>query len=88
MATKFDDEAKVARDTDHETSPPPTYENVSVQEDNAYVYADEQKLGYTGTVFVILNKMIGTGSTYTPPSEQDTCLLALQSSLLHLVSSL
>jgi hypothetical protein len=36
-----------------------------VQEDQAYVYEDDQKLGYTATVFVILNKMIGTGSMYT-----------------------
>jgi hypothetical protein len=64
MATKLDDGAKVARHTDQETSPPPPlYEEGSVQEDNAYVYDESQKLGYTATVFVILNKMIGTGST-------------------------
>lgn len=65
MATKFDDEAKVAHHTNNEASPgPPTYSDAdaSVQEDNAYVYDDSQKLGYTATVFVILNKMIGTGS--------------------------
>lgn len=67
MATKFDDESKVVRPEDNNTSPPPGYENASVQDDNAYVYADEQKLGYTGTVFVILNKMIGTGSMSNPP---------------------
>jgi hypothetical protein len=62
-----DDDAKVARYTNDETSPPPpVYEDGSVQEDNAYVYDDSQKLGYTATVFVILNKMIGTGSTYPP----------------------
>ena len=62
-----DDDAKVARYTNDETSPPPpVYEDGSVQEDNAYVYDDSQKLRYTATVFVILNKMIGTGSTYSP----------------------
>jgi hypothetical protein len=68
MATKYDDRAKIPRHTDQETSlSPPVYEEGSVQDDNAYVYDDSQKLGYTATVFVILNKMIGTGSTYTVP---------------------
>ena len=80
MATKFDDEAKVARHSDNETSPsPPVYEEGSVQEDQAYVYDDSQKLGYTATIFVILNKMIGTGSTYTPPTRSGSCLLRSQS---------
>jgi hypothetical protein len=64
MTAKHDEESKVARAVDTE-SPPPNYEGVSVQEDQAYVYEDDQKLGYTATVFVILNKMIGTGSMYT-----------------------
>ena len=66
MASKFDEgDSKVARGTGHETSPPPpgyTDDQVSVQTDQAFVYDDSQKLGYTATVFVILNKMIGTGS--------------------------
>jgi hypothetical protein len=63
MATKYDEETKVVRKDDHwDTPSPPSYDNASVQEDQAYVYADDQKLGYTATVFVILNKMIGTGS--------------------------
>jgi len=63
MATKPDDDAKVARYINDEISPsPPIYEHRNVQDDNAYVYDDSQKLGYTATVFVILNKMIGTGS--------------------------
>ena len=66
MASRFDkDDHKVAQESGHETSPPPpgfTDENVSVQADQAFVYDDGQKLGYTATVFVILNKMIGTGS--------------------------
>jgi hypothetical protein len=68
MANKYDDEAKVARVQDDGTSPPPpAYTDASVQEDKAFVYADDQKLGYTATVFVILNKMIGTGSMYAHP---------------------
>jgi hypothetical protein len=65
MSAKHDEETKVARAVDTE-SPPPTYGGASVQDDQAYVYKDDQKLGYTATVFVILNKMIGTGSMYTP----------------------
>ncbi|KNG45204.1 high-affinity methionine permease [Stemphylium lycopersici] len=68
MATKFDDGAKVAHYATDEGSPssPPYNGEGSVQEDNAYVYDDSQKLGYTATVFVILNKMIGTGIFSTP----------------------
>ena len=66
MATAFDEQdRKAARETGHETSPPPpgyTDDHASVQTDQAFVYDDSQKLGYTATVFVILNKMIGTGS--------------------------
>lgn len=62
MATKFEEEdRKVVRETE---SSPPGYadDHASVQTDQAFVYDDSQKLGYTATVFVILNKMIGTGS--------------------------
>lgn len=79
MSTKYDEEAKVVRAVDAEEAPPPyppTQEGGSVQEDQAYVYDDSQKLGYTATVFVILNKMIGTGSTYTSSSAMDACLLS------------
>lgn len=64
MSVKHDEETKVARAVDTENSTPPNYDGASVQEDQAYVYDDSQKLGYTATVFVILNKMIGTGSMY------------------------
>jgi hypothetical protein len=88
MATKFDDEAKIARHTDQETSPPPpVYEEGSVKEDNAYVYDDSQKLGYTATIFVILNKMIGTGSTYNLSPNPNTPSPQSQSSQRPLVSS-
>jgi hypothetical protein len=62
MSAKHDEETKVARAVDSEDPIPPVYDNASVQEDQAYIYDDSQKLGYTATVFVILNKMIGTGS--------------------------
>lgn len=67
MSAKQDEETKVARavDTvDVSGNSPPAYDGTSVQEDQAYVYTEDQKLGYTGTVFVILNKMIGTGSEW------------------------
>lgn len=71
MVAKLDDGGgKVARETNLETSPDlPGYtdDHVSVQTDQAFVYDDSQKLGYTGTVFVILNKMIGTGSRSQMP---------------------
>ena len=37
-----------------------------VQEENTYAYDDSRKLGITGAVFLILNKMIGTGIFSTP----------------------
>ena len=65
MATETDDRAKIVQyTTDEAPASPPTHTEGSVQEDNAYVYDDSQKLGYSATVFVILNKMIGTGSKY------------------------
>jgi hypothetical protein len=73
MRAKYDEETKVARAVDAETSPPPIYDNASVQDDQAYVYDDSQKLGYTATVFVILNKMIGTGSVYKTLHRVYTC---------------
>lgn len=62
MATELEkDDRKIAHETE---SPAPGYtdDHVSVQTDQAFIYDDSQKLGYTATVFVILNKMIGTGS--------------------------
>lgn len=80
MTTKYDDEAKVAHKAEGEVSPsPPVYAEGSVQDDNTYVYDDSQKLGYTATVFVILNKMIGTGSMCAPLRYMTTCLRESQS---------
>jgi hypothetical protein len=39
-----------------------------IQEENKYAYDDSRKLGITGAVFLILNKMIGTGIFSTPSS--------------------
>lgn len=39
-----------------------------VKEENKYAYDDSRKLGITGAVFLILNKMIGTGIFSTPSS--------------------
>lgn len=41
---------------------PPNYDDAVVQEEKTYAYEDSRKLGITGSVFLILNKMIGTGS--------------------------
>jgi hypothetical protein len=45
-------------------STPPQYDEPEIQEENTYAYDDSRKLGVTGAVFLILNKMIGTGSMY------------------------
>lgn len=67
MATKLDpDIDKTARAEGDEGPPtPPDYGNAVVQEDSTYAYDDSRKLGITGSVFLILNKMIGTGSMCT-----------------------
>ena len=66
MATEVDPDVKKHHVVDeHDGSaspPPPVYENGVVQEENTYAYDDSRKLGVTGAVFLILNKMIGTGS--------------------------
>ena len=36
------------------------------EEELAFAYSESQKLGVTGSVFLILNKMIGTGIFSTP----------------------
>lgn len=66
MSTKYDGDTKVTPAAESDGTAPPIYDDASVQEDQAYVYDDSQKLGYTATVFVILNKMIGTGSMCPP----------------------
>jgi hypothetical protein len=47
-------------------SPPPEYANAVVQDENTYQYSESRKIGVTGAVFLILNKMIGTGIFSTP----------------------
>ena len=37
-----------------------------IQEENKYAYTDDRKMGITGAVFLILNKMVGTGIFSTP----------------------
>lgn len=49
----------------------PTYEDGhepvgEVKQEHTYAYTDDRKLGITGAVFLILNKMIGTGIFSTP----------------------
>lgn len=65
MATLVDPETDKKAVVAEDAGPtPPTYEDVVVQEEKTYAYDDSRKLGITGSVFLILNKMIGTGSTY------------------------
>jgi len=37
-------------------------DDVSSTEGQVFAYSDDRKIGITGAVFLILNKMIGTGS--------------------------
>jgi hypothetical protein len=48
---------------DSQTDAAPQY---GVQDELTYQYEDSRKLGITSSVFVILNKMIGTGIFSTP----------------------
>lgn len=41
-------------------------DQVWVEEDISFHYDDSQEIGVTGAVFLILNKMIGTGIFSTP----------------------
>lgn len=39
-------------------------DNASTVDAQTYAYTEDRKIGVTGAVFLILNKMIGTGSEY------------------------
>ncbi|KAF2196989.1 amino acid transporter [Delitschia confertaspora ATCC 74209] len=67
MGTKADtrDTSKGPLPNIEDRSPPPEFE-VVVKDENTYSYSDSRKMGVTGAVFLILNKMIGTGIFSTP----------------------
>lgn len=68
MATKADDYGHAKGGLDESNGAgPPAYDapDGAVQEEKTYAYDDSRKLGVTGSVFLILNKMIGTGSEYS-----------------------
>ncbi|KAJ0124545.1 high-affinity methionine permease [Diaporthe amygdali] len=52
----------VSRDEDA----PPDYASGQVQDEQAFKFSESRKIGVTGAVFLILNKMIGTGIFSTP----------------------
>lgn len=52
----------------HDTEVNGDLEVGELKEENKYAYDDSRKLGITGAVFLILNKMIGTGIFSTPSS--------------------
>jgi amino acid transporter len=64
MATKHDEEVHATSHT-KQLDGAPEFEAV-VEEEKTYSYTDSRKLGVTGSVFLILNKMIGTGIFSTP----------------------
>lgn len=41
-------------------------ETASTIDATTYAYSEDRKIGVTGAVFLILNKMIGTGSKWPP----------------------
>lgn len=45
---------------------PPDYASGQVQDEQAFKFSESRKIGVTGAVFLILNKMIGTGSECSP----------------------
>lgn len=52
----------LARDEDS----PPDYASGQIQDEQAFQFSESRKIGVTGAVFLILNKMIGTGSEWSP----------------------
>jgi hypothetical protein len=71
MATKDYKVEQTVRPKDdvHDASPSPEHLNDGiVQEEKTYEIQESRKLGVTGAVFLILNKMIGTGIFSTPSS--------------------
>ena len=44
----------------------PDYAGGQVQDEQAFKFSESRKIGVTGAVFLILNKMIGTGSEHSP----------------------
>jgi hypothetical protein len=67
-STEEDSGPKGADDRVHERTVNGDVEVGEVKEENKYAYDDSRKLGITGAVFLILNKMIGTGIFSTPSS--------------------
>ena len=71
MATKLDNEAVLrASDRDSKSDDALPGFEATVEEEKTYAYDDSRKLGVTGSVFLILNKMIGTGSKLQFQSSQ------------------
>ena len=67
MATKLEPAVdKTPHHVEHDETPPPEFEEGVVQDENTYAFSEDRKIGVTGAVFLILNKMIGTGIFSTP----------------------
>jgi hypothetical protein len=73
--TKLRDDAEASspeRAKGHEVLDGNVSDNSSTIEAETYAYSEDRKIGVTGAVFLILNKMIGTGSEqpYRIPSHK------------------
>jgi len=59
---------EVAKDNVQANTAADDVETGEIKQENKFAYDDSRKLGITGAVFLILNKMIGTGIFSTPSS--------------------
>lgn len=54
----------------HIESSPPKHDDAELEEEQTYEFEESRKLGVVGAVFLILNKMIGTGGLQGLPLTQ------------------
>lgn len=74
MATEVDEKATIKGDApvfyaaDNENQ-----SDDNIQATERYEYEESRKLGIMGSAFIIINKMIGTGSESATRTNQDKC---------------
>ncbi|KAH7361874.1 high-affinity methionine permease [Plectosphaerella cucumerina] len=61
-----DDDKRIVENHKNDQGPDEKISEGSVQNQEVYAYDESRKIGVTGAVFLILNKMIGTGVFSTP----------------------
>jgi hypothetical protein len=58
-----DDDKRIVENHKTDQGPDEKISEGSVQNQEVYAYDESRKIGVTGAVFLILNKMIGTGGS-------------------------